>query len=143
MGTDGIGEVQALIFMKKRKKGSSVRSSRAAVAAPREPRGRTAKAKPVAAESDTYTLSAECTVVESVALKSGLLGLLADPAPITLDVSQVQRIDTAGMQLIAAFVREREANGLQVQWQGTAAAFISASRLLGLQPVLRFPDQAT
>jgi len=87
-----------------------------------------------------FALSDDCTVAESAALKSGLLQNLALPTPVTLDIGSVQRIDTAGIQLIAAFVREREALGLQVQWRGTAPAFTSAARLLGVASVLRLPE---
>ena len=86
-------------------------------------------------------LSADCTVATSTALKSGLLEILRDPAPVTLDIASVQRIDTAGIQLIAAFVRERDALGLQVEWRGAASAFTSAARLLGVAASLRLPDQ--
>jgi hypothetical protein len=41
------------------------------------------------------------------------------------------------MQLLAAFVRERESQGRQVQWRGSAPVFTNAVALLGLAPVLR------
>jgi ABC-type transporter Mla MlaB component len=80
--------------------------------------------------------------VESVALKDGLLALLESPAPVTLEINAVQRIDTAGMQLLTAFVRERESQGRQVRWRGSAPALSAAAALLGLAAVLRLPDQA-
>lgn len=88
-----------------------------------------------------FVLSADCTVAESAALKTGLLEILREPTPITLDIASVQRIDTAGIQLIAAFVRERESLGLQVEWHGAAPAFTSAARLLGVAGALRLPEQ--
>lgn len=88
-----------------------------------------------------FVLSADCTVAESAALKSSLLEVLREPAPVTLDIASVQRIDTAGIQLIAAFVRERDSLGLQVEWRGAAPAFTSAARLLGVAAALRLPEQ--
>ena len=150
--------------MKKRKKGTAVRHSRTTSfvrTKPRTPagsqrakkqgapraaraRGAGAAAKGRAAKSareGVLALSADCTVAESAALKSDLLQNLALPTPVTLDIGSVQRIDTAGIQLIAAFVREREALGLQVHWSGSAPAFSSAARLLGVASVLRLPEQ--
>ena len=121
-------QAQALIFMKKRKQGT------------RPARSARARTRPPAA--GVFALSAECTVAQSAALKSGLQSLLARSAPITLDVAALQRIDTAGMQLIAAFVRERESRGRQVKWRGAAPALISAARLLGLAPALSLPEPA-
>ncbi len=97
----------------------------------------TAKSSP----AGVFVLSADCTVAESTALKSGLLEVLREPTPVTLDIASVQRIDTAGIQLIAAFVRERDSLGLQVEWRGAAPAFTSAARLLGVASALRLPEQ--
>jgi phospholipid transport system transporter-binding protein len=151
--------------MKKRKKGTAVRHSRTTAHArtkSRAPAGskhvrkegarrqsHVARARSGAARKGrsakssaegVFALSADCTVAESAALKSSLLQTLARPTPVTIDITCVQRIDTAGIQLIAAFVREREALGLQVHWRGTAPAFTSAARLLGVASVLRLPE---
>jgi ABC-type transporter Mla MlaB component len=87
-------------------------------------------------------VAAECTVADAGSLKSGLAKLLESSAAVTLDVSAVQRIDTAGLQVIAAFVRERESHGRQVQWQGSAAALATAARLLGLSALFKLPAAA-
>jgi anti-anti-sigma regulatory factor len=125
--------------MKKRKQGTGVRHSRSKAHARAKSRGRRTKAN--TSPAGVFALSADCTVAASTALKSGLLEVLREPTPITLDIASVQRIDTAGVQLIAAFVRERESLGLQVEWRGTAPAFTSAARLLGVAAVLRLPEQ--
>jgi ABC-type transporter Mla MlaB component len=54
-------------------------------------------------------------------------------------MSALQRIDTAGLQVITAFVRERTGNGRMVEWQGTAPVLASAAQLLGLTSLLRLP----
>ena len=139
--------------MKKRRKGTSVRHSRSAVPArPRKGVGRmratqSKRESPSAADSPlsspgVYALSAECTVAASDTLKSGLLEVVDAAFPITLDIAAVQRIDTAGMQLIAAFVRERESHGRRVEWCGSAPAFTSAARLLGLTATLGLSEPA-
>jgi anti-anti-sigma regulatory factor len=98
----------------------------------------------VAASSDAqapmYELTASCTVRDSLALKSALLDLLMDQRPVTIDVRAVERIDTAALQVLCAFVRDRKAAGGQVLWVGCTEIFSEAIRLLGLQQALDVPE---
>ncbi len=87
-------------------------------------------------------LTAECTVAEAEALKSELARRLEEPQPVTVDVSALRRIDTAGLQLLAAFVRDRRTAGRAVAWRGRAAALDSAAGLLGLYDMLELPREA-
>jgi anti-anti-sigma regulatory factor len=123
------------IVMNKRKPGAAPRTTR---------RGRTARNTPApGVEEETATgafaIAAECTVADASSLKSGLAKLLDESASVTLDISAVQRIDTAGLQVITAFIRERESQGRQVQWRGHAPAVTAAARLLGLGALLKLP----
>jgi anti-anti-sigma regulatory factor len=125
------------IVMNKRKKATTLGATR---------RARTARpVNPSANGSHTargvFAIAAECTVADADSLKSGLAKLLEDSGPVTLDISAVQRIDTAGLQVIAAFVRECESYGRRVEWQGAAPAFTAAVVLLGLGACLRLPAQ--
>ncbi len=118
------------------------RKPAAAARAPR--RGRTARTGPGAGteHKTAFAVAAECTVADAGALKTGLAKLLEEPGTVTLDISAVQRIDTAGLQVIATFVRERESQGRQVQWHGEAPALSNAARLLGLGALLKLPTPA-
>ncbi|HUA25472.1 MAG TPA: STAS domain-containing protein [Steroidobacteraceae bacterium] len=87
-------------------------------------------------------LAAECTAAEADALKSELGRRLQRSEPVTLDVSAVQRIDTAGLQLLAAFVRDRRTAGRAVAWRGRASALETAAGLLGLRDMLELPREA-
>ncbi len=89
--------------------------------------------------SSTLALAAECTVADAGSLKERLASLLDEPLAVTLDVTALQRIDTAGLQVITAFVRERTGLGRQVEWQGTAPVLVTAAQLLGLTSLLRLP----
>jgi len=91
-------------------------------------------------DHSVFALAAECTIADIAPLKASLAGLLEHPSAVTLDVAAIQRIDTASMQLVAAFVRERESHGHQVEWRGSAPVFGSAARLLGLAAMLHLPD---
>ncbi len=87
----------------------------------------------------TLSLPAECTVSGAIALKEQLAGLLDEPHPVTLDIASLQRIDTAAMQVITAFVRERAGHGRAVEWQGSAPVLLTAAQLLGLTSLLKLP----
>jgi len=142
--------------MNKRKKASSSasRSTRGGhlLGPPRAAAGRTKsngnkgtgpgsrKAAPqIEPPSNTLALAAECTVSDAGSLKERLAGLLDEPQAVTLDITALQRIDTAGMQLITAFVRERAGHGRPVEWQGTAPVLATAAHLLGLTSLLKLP----
>jgi ABC-type transporter Mla MlaB component len=89
--------------------------------------------------STTFTLAAECMVSEAGSLKERLAALLEEPQAVTIDVSALQRIDTASLQVITAFVRERAGAGRAVEWQGTAPVLLTAVQLLGLTSLLKLP----
>jgi ABC-type transporter Mla MlaB component len=93
-------------------------------------------------EDGALTLAADCTVAEVDALKSALTRRLNESAPVTLDVSALQRIDTAGLQLLAAFVRDRRTAGRAIAWRGRASALEAAAGLLGLHHMLELPGEA-
>ena len=93
-------------------------------------------------QDGSLALAAECTVAEADALKSELMRRLDEPEPVTVDVSALQRIDTAGLQLLAAFVRDRRTAGRAVAWRGRASALDSAAGLLGLYDMLELPREA-
>ncbi|MGH8270016.1 MAG: STAS domain-containing protein, partial [Steroidobacteraceae bacterium] len=57
------------------------------------------------------------------------------------DASALQRIDTAALQLLAAFVRDRRTAGRAVDWRGGTAALESAAALLGLKDMLELPGE--
>ncbi len=122
--------------MNKRKPGAATRTTR---------RGRTARNTPApGAEPRTggFAVAAECTVADASSLKTGLSKLLEESGIVTLDIGAVQRIDTAGLQVIATFIRERESHGRQVQWRGHAPAVSAAAKLLGLCALLKLPTPA-
>ena len=118
-----------------RSKKRATRSPRANRSAARRarggPRGRTSETQ--AAADTALRLPAECTLAEVHELKSKLAALLKAEHAVCLDVSSVRRIDTASLQLLAAFARDRRASRLAVDLQGESAAFEEAVRLLGLR----------
>lgn len=62
-------------------------------------------------------------------------------ADSSLDASQVRNIDTAGIQLTIALVRELAERGHRILWQPEpSAVFIEATETLGLQQTLGLPE---
>jgi anti-anti-sigma regulatory factor len=110
---------------------------------PKTRRSRGAKAPHAETEHKTeggvFAIAAECTVADAGSLKSGLAKLLDEAGAVTLDVSAVQRIDTAGLQLLTAFVLDRMVMDREVEWRGNAPALSAAVRLLGLTAFLKLP----
>jgi ABC-type transporter Mla MlaB component len=123
--------------MTTRKKQTRVKKKRA--------RGRPARRAAAARQrrdDGSLILAAACTVAEADTLKTELAGRLQESEPVTVDVSAVQRIDTAGLQLLAAFVRDRRTAGRAVAWRGRASALETAAALLGLHDMLELQGEA-
>lgn len=75
---------------------------------------------------------AECTIAQANEMKAGLARLLAAPGCVTLDLSPIRRVDTAAMQVLAAFIRERRAAGNAVECRGATEPFLDTANVLGL-----------
>jgi len=91
---------------------------------------------PAAADAPALSLAAECTVAEADSLKTALVRLLPESRPVSLHVGSLRRIDTAGVQLLAAFARDRRAAGCRIEWRGRAPVLDAAATLLGLRGML-------
>jgi anti-anti-sigma regulatory factor len=111
----------------------SAAGSRQAMPAPRKPLAASNKSATAArVHTQSAALAADCTIAQAGAIKKRLARVLGKPAPVTLDLSDVRRIDTAGLQVLAAFIRERRAAGRGVQCQGASESFLITANLLGL-----------
>lgn len=75
-------------------------------------------------------------------MKAALLDSLGVEDAVSMDARAVERIDTAGAQVLAAFVRERAAQAKTVEWLGLSETFLEAVRLLGLNSTLNIADTA-
>ena len=87
----------------------------------------------------TYALAASCTVRDSGAMRTVLQEVFDAPETVTIDVSALERVDAAALQVLCAFVRDRKTQGRSVEWLGESATFSEAVRLLGLASVLNVP----
>jgi ABC-type transporter Mla MlaB component len=95
---------------------------------------------PVAATAaePVIVLSANCSVKDSTSLKNSLCALANESAVVTVDASAVERVDTATMQLLCAFARDRSARKQSIVWRGQSQALNDAVRLLGIAALMGF-----
>lgn len=132
--------------MKPRRNTSSARAAAAKKPAPARKRPKTATSaasrstlastKRRAATGPREALGADCTIEHAPVLHKRLAKVVANRACVTLDLGEVRRCDTAGLQVLVAFVRERREAGRDVELKDAPDAFLSAARLLGLSDVL-------
>ena len=88
-----------------------------------------------ACSSSSSSTSAQSSTSATGSASSSASG--SSTAMTNVVVGSLPVLDTAGLQVIAAFVRERERQGRQVEWRGSAPALTSAAKLLGLSSFLK------
>lgn len=93
-------------------------------------------AEPTVVGEPIVVLASNCSVKDAAALKNSLCAFSNHGDAVTLDVSAVERVDTATMQLLCAFVRDRGGRNQSVTWRGESAALQDAVRLLGVGALL-------
>jgi ABC-type transporter Mla MlaB component len=95
-------------------------------------RKRAAPASRAVAVAARLTLAADCTLREAAGLKALLLQTVSPADHVIIDGGAVERIDTAGLQLLAAFARRESAAGRRLDWQSASAELLGAGARLGL-----------
>jgi anti-anti-sigma regulatory factor len=105
--------------------------------APSEP---SAAAPPVA--SATIDLGTSCTLHDVAALRETLLVALAAGHSPVIDGSKVERVDTAGVQVLVGFTIDCMERSLHFTWAGRSEALRQSIRLLGVEPLLESPGVA-
>jgi ABC-type transporter Mla MlaB component len=70
------------------------------------------------------------------AFQAVLAERLDDSGTVQIDASGVERIDTATLQLLAAFVRDLRGDARLVEWTACSAALRRAAHALGLTSAL-------
>ena len=89
------------------------------------------------ANSDSPALRLASTTIRSVtALQADLAERLDESGTVQIDGGGVERIDTATLQLLAAFVRDLHADARSVEWIKCSAALRRAANSLGLESAL-------
>ena len=115
----------------RKKTGSTRRTAKAAAPKRKAVKAKASRPRPVA-------LPADCVIAAAAGLRTTLLKRLSDAGNVQIDASAVQRVDTASLQVLAAFARDRRADGLAVEWLEVPACLTDAANLLDLTNALGF-----
>jgi len=59
--------------------------------------------------------------------------------PLELVASELERVDTAGLQLLIVFLRAAHERGLSLNWRDVSPALAGSAQLLGLVEALELP----
>ncbi len=71
-----------------------------------------------------------------------VLSQLAEGQLIQFNVSKVERIDTAAMQMIYAFSKEAAKHGHDLDWEDASETFVRSAKILGLATLMKMTDNA-
>jgi anti-anti-sigma regulatory factor len=85
-------------------------------------------------------LAAELVIGTATELHARLGNALAQSGRVVLDAAAVTRLDTAGLQLLHAFVQARDESAREWCWENVGAALHEAAARLGMQRMLKLPD---
>jgi len=93
---------------------------------------------PTAAPSpdSVLRLPAQCSIRDAAQLLAQLMLRIEHSAPVYIDAAQVERVDTAALQLLVAFLNDRKAQQRAVVWLDCSDALMRAARSLGLMGAL-------
>ena len=80
---------------------------------------------------ERIALPAACTLREAAALKSLLSSSTCTGGTVDIEGGAVARIDTAGLQLLAAFALREKAAGRQLQWHAASDELRAACARIG------------
>jgi anti-anti-sigma regulatory factor len=83
-----------------------------------------------------FKLPAQLTIVQVDSCKSELLAEINSSDVIELDDSEVERIDTVGIQLLLATVTYISAQNKQLHWQSTSPIIKESIKQLGLDEAI-------
>lgn len=91
------------------------------------------------ATARVLALPAQCTLAQAEPLRTQLLRALARDGEVHLDAARVEAADTAGLQVLAAFVQQLRQQDRSVHWHNLAPALLAGAAQLGLTQHL-FPE---
>ena len=75
-------------------------------------------------------LGSALTVADAEAQKIELTGMINDGIPVSLNAEDMEQIDGAGLQLLAAFFKEAQQKDLDVSWGSISPVLLDAVKLL-------------
>jgi anti-anti-sigma regulatory factor len=95
---------------------------------------------PPAVRSITVGLGDAIGMSDVGAIREKLGQALDNAKTILLDGAEVRVAHTAGLQLLLSFMQTARNRGVRVEWQAPSPALRDASRQLGMDSSLQFPE---
>jgi len=93
----------------------------------------------VGSDVSRMTLPQTLSIADASAFKSRLQEILdVQPGRIVIDLDAVVSTDTAGLQLLTAFVLSATRNGSRIQWDNLSVPLYMAACQLNLEAHLQF-----
>jgi anti-anti-sigma regulatory factor len=94
------------------------------------------------AENDTIAIACgEALGIAEVAdVYATLLAALAEGSPVDLDISKLESVDAAALQMLYAFSKEMATQGSSLTWTSPSEAFSRSSKLLGLAELMNMEN---
>lgn len=89
----------------------------------------------------TVDLPANLTIAEADGVYEVLDSALSQHHDVILNAEIVQRIDTTGIQLLYAFIRELQRSHTDVKWLAPSSSLLTAAQHLGMIDLLALPQQ--
>jgi phospholipid transport system transporter-binding protein len=112
-------------------------AKRPAAASASNEQKKAAKAEePAVNEVAAIVLEGSLDIAGAEQLRERLLQALSAKQNVTVDATNVERVDTAALQVLTAFFKDAVAQNMDIQWQDTSQTFNDAARLLGLHDAL-------
>ncbi|NNJ92967.1 MAG: STAS domain-containing protein [Gammaproteobacteria bacterium] len=85
-------------------------------------------------------LGSDLTIADVEAKKIELTHILADALPVKLNAEELEQIDGAGLQLLAALFKNAAKNNLEITWVKVSSTLMDAVKLVGLLELLNMQD---
>ena|ERR1700690_259237 len=95
-----------------------------------------AETPPAHSKDTVYSLDPNFEIQNLEETRRELIESLGRGLPVTIDVSRISSIDTAGVQLLVALRNAAPKHGVNVEFRGESAALSSALVMLGLQDAI-------
>ncbi len=77
-------------------------------------------------------------IAKAEALHQQMEALVIGGAPVSIDASEVTRVDTSIVQLLASFLDALKRTGIEVSWSGVSDEFRDGIKLLGMEQAITF-----
>ncbi len=96
--------------------------------------------QPTQINAGEIKLGDSLTIADAEGRKAEFLALLSAGTAVTLDGSEIEQLDGAGLQLLAAFYKDSVRKGVEISWSSISRSFDDTATLLGMKTALGLQD---